>query len=285
MAHLARTRLTRLEIHDGVALALRRGHEVTSIADWLDVTVEHVRRVERGLANEPDLGHSRAEELILRATVDGTDRRALVEDLGGLPDSGDVELDLADARRQQWLSRPEEEQVRVMWHARRHARRDGWSTARETSTNMRAALGEDDELWLFELTLAAARDLRQIIKGLPDLLFAWQAAPEPVGTPWDEVLAAMIGHEFDLADLTAPAWTSIRVLTEDWTPEDDQPHGEVRRDTPDWLAARHILIRASHLERPFDLDQASDQHHASPRTHTSPHRSTASADPRTTETS
>lgn len=113
-----------------------------------------------------------------------------------------------------------------------------------TAAAIAGALAEPDEIWAFKLALQARDHLHELLAVRPDLAGSWEAVPSETGRPeWDTFLAALAEHEFDDAGLPAPAWTQHPALVTDWVL--DSPlldEVEIRHQTPDWLARRHIYV-------------------------------------------
>lgn len=80
-------------------------------------------------------------------------------------------------------------------------------------------------------------------------LDAWQAEPASVGSAeWDALLAAVVAHELEAADLEAPTGSLRTPLTTPWMPEHPfLTPDRVRAQTPGWLSGRNIYIPARDL--------------------------------------
>jgi hypothetical protein len=248
----AHARLGRLEQRRDLGDLLSHG---TARADVVRILrIDAVTYGRLSLANEshPPEADETAEELILRALAEGTDRRLLVEVLGGLDYDGDPAThrwdDVADGVRDDSLTQEEYDAVRSMHSAIRRSAREGWRHPITTAAIMREALAESDDAWLLRTALEARSHLHRTLREAPDLVPAWQAAPAPVDDRWDALLAALVGHEFALDGRPEPSWTTSRVLSKDWVVQGgDATDDDIRRQTPDWLASRHILIRERDL--------------------------------------
>lgn len=251
LGRLAKERLRRLRARADVHVEVRRGHDATSIAECLDLSVDEARRLMRSPRSQTFDVECSIEDVVLAAVLERSDRGALLETIGGLAWSPAADLILADLTAEGWLSAAEYDAVRHTWTTTRRAQREGWLTAQSLAERMRRALAEDDELWLMQLIRTARHEVAQMITDATDLLPSWRAAPPPLDSPWDALLAAVVDREFHFAGLPTPAWTYDRTLTEEWIPEqDDIPAEQVRADTPPWLAERLIFLSASHLDDP-----------------------------------
>jgi hypothetical protein len=110
-------------------------------------------------------------------------------------------------------------------------------------------LDENDRIWALKMALQGRDHLRALLRTRPDLAGAWEAAPPSSGSAqWDAFLAALAGHEFELAGLAAPGWTRRAPLTPRWVVGSVRfDEDTVRAQTPPWLARRGIFIRERDL--------------------------------------
>ena len=137
------------------------------------------------------------------------------------------------------------------------AKQRSWLTPVDAADGMRRALSEGDPVWALRVALQCRDDLVSVLDHREDdhdLSAAWEAAPESVGVEqWDRLLASVIGHEFEIRGLVAPAWTSMpnskqagmeqgSVFSSPFFTDE-----EVRSATPAWLADRGLFIAARDL--------------------------------------
>ena len=126
----------------------------------------------------------------------------------------------------------------------------GLMSAPVTAIAMREHLLADELEWVWR-TLLQGRDhlALAIAEEGPALLDAWEAEPVAVGSAgWDALLAAVVAHEHEAADLQAPPWSRREPLAEPWLPEHPfLSPSRVRRQTPDWLRRQNIYVPARDL--------------------------------------
>lgn len=139
--------------------------------------------------------------------------------------------------------------ARRLAHGLQVAGQRGRMTPGLTSSAVRAALGESDEVWALKMILQSRDDLRAMLVEGTAGSDAWECDPGPLGAPaWDALLCALVAHEFEEADRVPPRWTRRRADTRGWTfanPYFDAD--EVRRRTPGWLAERGVFVAARDL--------------------------------------
>ncbi|QDO90109.1 helix-turn-helix transcriptional regulator [Ornithinimicrobium ciconiae] len=116
----------------------------------------------------------------------------------------------------------------------------------EIARRVNGALGEKDpdETWALRLMLRTRQDLITAMSNSPDAVEAWKRRAEVIeDRRFDVLLQAIIGHEYVKAGEPAPDWTTEDMLDVLWMPEDPfRDEAAIRKQTPDWLAARGILI-------------------------------------------
>lgn len=133
--------------------------------------------------------------------------------------------------------------------ALRTARDQGWLTPVGAAREIRRALDEGETGWAWRLLLQCRDHLHLALDGW-DSGAAWEAVPARVGSQrWDHLLAAVIGHEFEIRGLAPPAWTVTPVPTDTaWVFQSPFfTEGEVLAATPEWLAERGIFVAARDL--------------------------------------
>lgn len=127
----------------------------------------------------------------------------------------------------------------------------GLMSAPATAAAMRDYFFQGDNTeWIWRMLLQGRDHLVEIIADREQVLLdAWEAAPNTVGSvEWDAVFAAVIAHEFDVADLPAPAWVNREPLTDPWIPEHPFLDADrVRSQTPSWLSRLNIYVPARDL--------------------------------------
>lgn len=132
-----------------------------------------------------------------------------------------------------------------------------WTTPMAASREIRGALAVGDLVWALRMILQCRDHLRAAFaaaNGDVEVSAAWEAAPGRIGAlEWDELLAGVIGHEFESRGMSAPVWT---MPTGESVPAGDGSRlfgspfftdAEVRAATPGWLAERGIFIAARDL--------------------------------------
>ncbi len=243
----ARARLNRLERRADVARLLRRGADRDHILGIVDIDGNTLDRLTRALTERPLEADETAEEVILRAFVERSDRALLVEILGGLEQDSDQVTygvhDVLDGLREGLVTLDELTEVWNIRAVSERAAREGWLTTRRTAEAIREAHREEDVARLLQTIVEARAHVHQIIGEARDLVAAWRAMPARVESRWDALLAAVVEHEFAAAGLDVPAWTTALLLDEDWVHEySDVDEVEVRKQTPPWLAERRIFI-------------------------------------------
>ncbi|MGL4745408.1 MAG: helix-turn-helix domain-containing protein [Dermatophilaceae bacterium] len=126
----------------------------------------------------------------------------------------------------------------------------GLMTAPATAVAMRADLRSGDVEWVWRMLVQGRDHLALILAGRDAMLAgSWEAAPGSTGSVgWDAFLAAVVAHEFETADTTAPRWSRRAPLPEPWMP--DHPFldpDRVRASTPAWLSRHNIYVPARDL--------------------------------------
>ena len=77
---------------------------------------------------------------------------------------------------------------------------------------------------------------------------AWDAKATVGEKHWDTLFAAIVEHEFTAAGRPAPSWSHAEPLDEEWIPAKGRlDDSQVRKETPNWLAAKNILLAESAL--------------------------------------
>jgi len=124
------------------------------------------------------------------------------------------------------------------------ARRDGFPSVIDAFDSIHRAAGKGDDDWTFAVALEARDRLRDILSRRRSLASAWEAQPpSTVETRWATLIAALVSHEFVEAGLPAPPWTEGRRLDVAWVLDTPRLSArEVKRQAPQWLAARNIFI-------------------------------------------
>lgn len=127
------------------------------------------------------------------------------------------------------------------------AGRRGLMTAPDTARAIREPLRSRAEPDAWRMLLQGRDHLRFLLESGDGT--AWEARPESCGDRrWDALLAALAEHEFASAGQHPPLWTERTRLSQAWMP--DHPFmspDRVRRQTPEWLAARGIFVPAKDL--------------------------------------
>lgn len=138
--------------------------------------------------------------------------------------------------------------ARRLANALSNARERRLMSAPETAAEIRRALRAGETAWAWRMLLQGRDHLRLLLTDSAyndlDLTGSWEAAPGPTGNVgFDALLAALASHEFDEAGVTAPEWTRIEPLEEDWRPPHPflSPERVVAR-TPPWLRRLHIYV-------------------------------------------
>lgn len=133
--------------------------------------------------------------------------------------------------------------------ARRRALQAGLVDPTSSAERVNRALAEDDEEWAFRQTLRCRDDLVLALTREPGAVPAWRHRAARVQDPrFDQLIRALVEHGFVEAGRQAPAWTERLELKEVWEPEDPfRDSAAIRRETPDWLLRRRVLIAAQAL--------------------------------------
>jgi hypothetical protein len=133
--------------------------------------------------------------------------------------------------------------------ALKDAEQRSWLTPIVAIGGVREALADGDRSWALRLVLQCRDHLRRVLDTDRRLGAAWEADPGSTDfEEWDRLLAALIGHEFETRELSAPAWTGRtaagdpRLFGSPFFTAD-----EVRAATPSWLIERGIFIAARDL--------------------------------------
>ncbi|MGH3351767.1 MAG: helix-turn-helix domain-containing protein [Nocardioides sp.] len=121
-------------------------------------------------------------------------------------------------------------------------------SAPETAVEIRRALRTGETAWAWRMLLQGRDHLRLMltdrIYAELDLTDSWEALPGTTGdNGFDALLAALAFHEFDEAGRSAPGWTRIEPLEDEWRPPHPflSPERVVDR-TPDWLRRLRIYV-------------------------------------------
>jgi len=134
-------------------------------------------------------------------------------------------------------------------NALRQARRDRVPTVLDAMDSIRRADSKNDDDWTYALALEARDRLRDTLRRHRSLAATWEVQPSAdLADRWRTLIAAFVSHEFVEAGLPAPPWTATAKLATEWvldTPRLSQ--GEIKHQTPDWLAARNIFIAEKDL--------------------------------------
>ncbi|MBK5306858.1 MAG: helix-turn-helix transcriptional regulator [Frankiaceae bacterium] len=129
--------------------------------------------------------------------------------------------------------------------ALRRADAQGLMTAPGTALALRDELHRDDLAWTWRMLLQGRDHLRLMLAGSDEeLLGSWEAAPGRTGSVgFDALLAALAGNEFEVAGLSAPAWTHTSPLDPPWSPEHPfLSPARVAAQAPEWLRALNIFV-------------------------------------------
>lgn len=121
----------------------------------------------------------------------------------------------------------------------------GLMSAPVTATAMRRNYLAGDVDWMWRMLLQGRDHLRlAIFSGEQDLVDAWEAEPNTIGArEWDALLAAVVCHEFERAQVEPPTWSRIEPLRSPWMPEHPfLSPGRVQAQTPDWLRQLNIYV-------------------------------------------
>jgi len=133
--------------------------------------------------------------------------------------------------------------------ALRQARRDNVPTILEAVEAIRRADNEEDDDWTYALALEARDRLRDTLHRHPGLVSTWEIQPPAnVADRWRTLLAAFVSDEFAKAELSTPPWTEGQRLDTEWVLDTPRlSEGEIKRQTPHWLAKRNIFIAEKDL--------------------------------------
>ncbi|MFT4165005.1 MAG: helix-turn-helix transcriptional regulator [Microlunatus sp.] len=133
--------------------------------------------------------------------------------------------------------------------ALREARERSLLTPPAAASGIRDALAAGDQVWALRLALQCRDHLRYVLAEDPRVSGAWGASPGSAGaTEWERLLAALIGHEFEIRQLDPPDWTVSASADGPWLL--GSPFfttAEVQAATPAWLAERGIFVAARDL--------------------------------------
>lgn len=134
-------------------------------------------------------------------------------------------------------------------NALRQARRDNLPTILDAMESIRRADNEENDDWTYALALEARDRLRDTLHRHPALAATWEVQPPAnVADRWRTLLAAFVSYEFVEAGLSAPPWTEGPKLATEWVLDTPRlSEGEIKRQTPDWLAERNIFIAEKDL--------------------------------------
>ena len=130
----------------------------------------------------------------------------------------------------------------------RSGRHGGVLTAADALAALRSAVGRDEEDWIFALALEIRDRLRDSLRGRNGTVDGWDAPPVDPQDNWTVLVAALVGHEFDVAGLSPPGWTVGLRSTDAWVLDTPRlTEAEIRAQTPAWLAERNIFVAAKDL--------------------------------------
>jgi transcriptional regulator with XRE-family HTH domain len=134
-------------------------------------------------------------------------------------------------------------------NALRAARDESIPTPLDCAISLRHALDTAKRpSGVLRFALEARDRLRDTLENRPHLIDAWDAKPTVGEKNWDTLFAAIVEHEFTEAGRCAPSWAHAEPLAEEWIPakgRDDED--QIRNATPNWLAAKNILLAQSAL--------------------------------------
>jgi transcriptional regulator with XRE-family HTH domain len=134
-------------------------------------------------------------------------------------------------------------------HALEQARLAGVPSVIDAFDSIRRAASKGDDDWTYTLSLEARDRLRDILRRRRSLAPAWEAQPpSTVEDRWTTLVAALVSQEFVEAGLPTPRWADARRLDVEWVLDTPRLSArEVKRQTPQWLAARNIFIAEKDL--------------------------------------
>lgn len=134
-------------------------------------------------------------------------------------------------------------------NALRQARRASVPTILDAMESIRHADSKHDDDWTYALALEARDRLRDTLRRHRALAATWEVQPPAnVADRWRTLIAAFVSHEFAEAGLPAPPWTESANLATEWVLDTPRlSEGEIKRQTPDWLAERNIFIAEKDL--------------------------------------
>jgi hypothetical protein len=114
-----------------------------------------------------------------------------------------------------------------------------------TAAAMREHFRAGEIEWLWRMLLQGRDHLAAAIEENDQVLLdAWEARPGSIGSAeWDALLAVVVAHHLETADLEAPARSLRQPLLEPWIPEHPfLTPDRVRAQTPDWLSRQNIYV-------------------------------------------
>jgi transcriptional regulator with XRE-family HTH domain len=134
-------------------------------------------------------------------------------------------------------------------NALRQARRDSIPTLIDAMESIRRADNTSDDDWTYALTLEARDRLRDTLHRHRSLAATWEIQPaSTVADRWRTLIAAFVSHEFAEVGLPAPPWTEGPKLDAEWVLDTPRlSEGEIKRQTPGWLAERNIFVAEKDL--------------------------------------
>ena len=129
------------------------------------------------------------------------------------------------------------------------ARRDSIPTLLDAMDSIRSADSRSDDDWTYAIALEARDRLRDILRRHRSLAATWEIQPpSTVADRWRILVCAFVSHEFMEAGLPAPPWTEHPKLATEWVLDTPRlSEGEIKRQTPGWLAERDIFIAEKDL--------------------------------------
>lgn len=133
--------------------------------------------------------------------------------------------------------------------ARRCAMQAGLVDPTTSAERVNRALADGAEEWAFRQTLRCRDDLAFALTRESGAVPAWTRRAAEVQDPrFDQLIRALVERSFEESGRPAPAWTECLDLEEHWEPEDPfRDSAAIRRETPDWLLRRRVLIAAQAL--------------------------------------